>query len=367
MADLLPSLLASESTIRASAWDLLSAAARMALDAGWHRMATKRDDADQRRKRVIFWLIYSMDRTLSLSLGRAPMIPDYDIQTNRLSYPDDVRGPMSYLLVLWVDVGELQGHIYFDLYSAQAQRQSVQVKAEAAKRLAARCLKIQETMRIREESIGDIPARAQEALQGQEIIFQSLLTLVYRMIPPTNSKHPLQFCDDCVQSARLALKLHNRAWQEMAARGTDNWRLFIHWSTLLSPFVPFISVFGNTIAQADSQDLALLEAFVSTLECAAEHSHAIRKLYRACSSFHQIAKVYIAQHSQHVASLRDRAENVAVDSRSMDNIVEDNLQALPEFSMSQQEWNVMLSDWDLGLGTEEARQMSSFLDLLPGA
>lgn len=148
MADLLPSLLASESTIRASAWDLLSAAARMALDAGWHRMAMKRDDADQRRKRVIFWLIYSMDRTLSLSLGRAPMIPDYDIQTNRLSYPDDVRGPMSYLLVLWVDVGELQGHIYFDLYSVQAQRQPVQVKAEAAKRLAARCLKIQETMRI---------------------------------------------------------------------------------------------------------------------------------------------------------------------------------------------------------------------------
>ncbi|KAI4138576.1 MAG: hypothetical protein LQ341_004599 [Variospora aurantia] len=326
MADLSPSLLATESTIRVSAWDLLSAAARMALDAGWHRMAMKRGDVDQRRKRIIFWLIYSMDRTLSLSLGRAPMIPDYDIQTDRLSYPEDVRKPMSYLLVLWVDVGELQGHIYFDLYSAQAQRQPVQVKAEAAKRLAARCLKIQETMRIvsspltyewlatdldkREKSIGDMPARAQEALQGQEIIFQS---------------------------------------------------------TLLSPFVPFISVFGNTIAQADSQDLALLEAFVLTLECAAEHSHAIRKLYRACSSFHQIAKVYIAQHSQHVASLRDRAESVAVDSRSMDTIVEDNLQALPEFSMSQQEWDVMLSDWDLGLGTEEARQMSSFLDLLPVA
>lgn len=245
MADLSPSLLATESTIRVSAWDLLSAAARMALDAGWHRLAMKRGDADQRRKRIIFWLIYSMDRTLSLSLGRAPMIPDYDIQTDRLSYPEDVRKPMSYLLVLWVDVGELQGHIYFDLYSAQAQRQPVQVKAEAAKRLAARCLKIQETMRIvsspltyewlatdldkREKSIGDMPARAQEALQGQEIIFQSLLTLVYRMIPPTNSNHPLQFCDDCVQSARLALTLHNRAWQEMAARGADNWRLFIHW------------------------------------------------------------------------------------------------------------------------------------------
>ncbi|KAL8655066.1 MAG: hypothetical protein Q9210_001127 [Variospora velana] len=324
MADLSPSLLASESTIRASAWDLLSAAARMALGAGWHRMAMKRGDADQRRKRVIFWLIYSMDRALSLSLGRAPMIQDYDIQTGRLSYPDDVRGPVSYLHVLWVDVGELQGHIYFDLYSAQAQRQPVQVKAEAAKRLAARCLKIQETMRIvsspvtyeylatdldkREKSIGDIPARAQEALQGQEIIFQS---------------------------------------------------------TLFSPFIPFISVFGNTIAQADSQDLALLGAFVSTLGCAAEQSHAVRKLYHACSSFHQIAKVYIAQQSRHVALLRDRAEDVVADYKSMDNMVEHNLQALPEFSMSQQEWDIMLSDWDLGLGTEDARQMSSFLDLLP--
>ncbi|KAL9049665.1 MAG: hypothetical protein Q9206_005416 [Seirophora lacunosa] len=363
--------------------DNITAIFLAALSAGWHRLVKKRDDADQRRQRVVFWLIYAMDRALSLSLGRAPMIQDYDIQTDRLSYPDDVPGPQGYLMVLWMDVGELQGHIYLELYSVQAQRQSAHVKADAARRLAARCLKIQETMYTvstacvdREpradsdqqgQNLAPVPGRVQEALQSQEIIFQSLLTLIYRMIPPTHSNHPLQFCDDCVQAARAALNLHNRAWQEMAARGAYDWRVFIHWSTLFSPFVPFISVFGNTIAQSDTQDLALLGAFVSTLGQVVEQSHAVSKLHRACSSFHEIARVFLAQQSRHGAPLGDRAEDVDADCQSIDNMAEHSLQPLPDFSLSQEEWDVMLSEWDLGLGTEDARQMSSFLDLLPNA
>ena len=71
-----------------------------------------------------------------------------------------------------------------------------------------------------------------EGLQIQEIGFQSLLAMIYRMIPPIESDHPLQFGRDCILSARAALKFHNEGWSKVGATGkiSDNdWRVFVHW------------------------------------------------------------------------------------------------------------------------------------------
>ncbi|KAI4268298.1 MAG: hypothetical protein L6R38_007896 [Xanthoria sp. 2 TBL-2021] len=143
--------LAIESSIQASAWDLISTAARMALSAGFHRLARKPGDNEQRLKIITFWSIYAMDRSMALSLGRAPNIQDYDIKTDRLACPVDIDSPIGPMLVCWVDVGELQGQIYHQLYSAQAQTQAPETKATAALQLARRCLEIQRTF----ESVGN--------------------------------------------------------------------------------------------------------------------------------------------------------------------------------------------------------------------
>ncbi|KAL8942078.1 MAG: hypothetical protein Q9211_001554 [Gyalolechia sp. 1 TL-2023] len=150
---LLASSLAVESLIQASAWDLLSTAARMALNAGFHRLVKNLNDKEQGQKRVIFWLIYIMDRALALSLGRAPNIQEYDIQTDRISYPADLDGPMGFFHVCWIDVSQLQGQIYLQLYSAHAQTQSVEVKARAAEQLAMRCLEIRKAMQLVSEAV----------------------------------------------------------------------------------------------------------------------------------------------------------------------------------------------------------------------
>ena len=118
----------------------------MALSAGFHRLTRKYDEVNQRRERILFWLIYTMDRALALNLGRAPNIQDYDIQTDRLSYPEDIDGPMGYLHSKWIDMSELQGQVYLQLYSVQAQKQSVQAKTEVARQLAARCLIIRDAI-----------------------------------------------------------------------------------------------------------------------------------------------------------------------------------------------------------------------------
>ncbi|KAL8671379.1 MAG: hypothetical protein Q9168_004127 [Polycauliona sp. 1 TL-2023] len=359
--------LAIESSIRASAWDLISTAARMALSLGFHRLTGKSSDDEYRRKKIVFWSIYAMDRSMALSLGRAPNIQDYDIQTERLSLPLDIDSPIGPMLACWVDVGELQGQAYYQLYSAHAQMQSTETKAVAAKQLAARCLEIQDNFRRNAKLEGHFF----EGMHVQEIGFQSLLTMVYRMVPPDDSSHPLQFSKDCVISARAALRLHHGAWSNIGAGGkfsSDDWRIFIHWSTLFSPFVPFICVFGNVIAQSDLEDMALLGDFVSTLRSAAEQSHTVKKLYQACNSFHQIAKAYVARHAQHLNPAGAGIKNNFADwQHPMDGIGEGPFQPFSDSLVSQQDWDLMLNDWDLGLGTLDARQMSSFLDLLPNS
>ncbi|KAL8831503.1 MAG: hypothetical protein Q9170_005260 [Blastenia crenularia] len=358
---LLASSLAVESSIQASAWDLLSTATHMALSAGFHRLVKKPGDEEQRQKRVIFWLTCTMDRALALNLGGAPNIQDYDIQMDRMSI-EDLNIPSGYPHVHWIDVSELQRQIYLQLYSAHAQKQSAEAKTGAAKQLATRCLEIRETLFMSETAMDPVPEPLWEMLRAQEIIFQSLLTMIYRFIPAAHSSHPLQFCDECIQSARTALTLHNKAWSMIAAPGNEDWRIFIHWSTLFSPFVPFISIFGNVIAQSNPEDLTLLGVFVSTLKFAAEQSTAIKKLYHG---FHKIAKAYIANKSRPSLIPTNRIDKVSENCQP--GYIPDamDFQPLSDFSLSQQDWDLMLNDWDLGLGAEDARHMSSFLDLFP--
>lgn len=113
------------------------------------------------------------------------------------------------------------------------------------------------------------------------------------------------------------------------------------------------------------EDLALLGSFVLTLQSAAEQSRAVRKLYHACKSFHQIAEAYTANRTRHFSLSRDKDKNVLADCQPMDNAGEVDFQPLSETLLSQQDWNSMLQDWNLGLGTEDARYMSLQLDLFP--
>ncbi|KAL8991741.1 MAG: hypothetical protein Q9169_007695 [Polycauliona sp. 2 TL-2023] len=307
-----------------------------------------------------------MDRSMALSLGRAPNIQDYDIQTARLSIPADIDSPIGPMFACWIDVGELQGRAYYQLYSAHAETQAPEMKAAAAKQLAARCLKVKEDFRSTSKSSDHF----YDGMHIEEIGFHSLLTTIYRMVPPENSTHPLQFSEECIISARAALRLHNGAWSNVGAGGKftdDDWRIFIHWSTLFSPFAPFICVFGNVIAQSDVEDLALLGDFVSTLWSAAEHSPTIKKLHYACNSFHQIAKAYIARQSQHIPPAGTDPVGTFTDWQNMNGLGDAAFQPMSDSLLSQQDWDLMLNDWDLGLGTLDARQMSSFLELLPSS
>lgn len=120
----------------------------MVLSAGLHRLGRRSGNNEQRIKRITFWSIYAMDRSMALSLGRAPNIQDYDIEIDRLAFPEGIDSMIDSMLVCRVDVAAIQGQTYYQLYSAQAQTQPLETKSIAAKQLATRCLKLQRKFQL---------------------------------------------------------------------------------------------------------------------------------------------------------------------------------------------------------------------------
>ena len=73
----------------------------------------------------------------------------------------------------------------------------------------------------------------------------------------------------------------------------------------------------------------------------------------------------MARGSQHVAPLTTNTEIPSTTWPPLDGSGDFTHDQLSDNMLSQHDWDLMLSEWDLGLGTIDARQMSSFLDLLP--
>lgn len=66
-----------------------------------------------------------------------------------------------------------------------------------------------------------------DAVRYTDIMCYSVLTLIYRMVPPSQPTHPLQFNDQCVAYGRAALQAVNQAYSVMSERKSD-WMMFVH-------------------------------------------------------------------------------------------------------------------------------------------
>jgi hypothetical protein len=118
---------------------------------------------------------------------------------------------------------------------------------------------------------------------------------------------------------------------------------------LFSPFTPFIVLFGEVVTFKSEADLKLMEVSVETLKSAAQHSSGVTKLHDACEVFFNLARAYMAQTIKKGESY-DGPLNPQPATEAFDPT-----------SLHGQDWDAMLDDWDLGLGGENAREMSSFL------
>jgi hypothetical protein len=74
-------------------WALLSAAARMCMDLGMHRMPRDEEGPDTYAMHRVFWHVYVMDKALAFTVGRTPSIHPHDVSTSRHSQQDALHIP----------------------------------------------------------------------------------------------------------------------------------------------------------------------------------------------------------------------------------------------------------------------------------
>ncbi len=115
-------------------WVLISSAASLSMNLGYHRAETMENDTPQERKGKIhvFWMIYMFDKLLSLRLGRASMIQDWDISLPFVFSVDPTRLRTEGLLSYWVKISRIQGQTYEKLFSPAAFTKSPQERTRIA-------------------------------------------------------------------------------------------------------------------------------------------------------------------------------------------------------------------------------------------
>lgn len=113
-------------------WTIVSTGARLCQSLGYHREAEVARGPPELAdaKRHVFWMLYMIDKIMSLNLGRASSFPHYDIDVEIFVLNRDLSFcAWDKVLVAFIELCKLQGQMYDELYSARARRQSPEIRS----------------------------------------------------------------------------------------------------------------------------------------------------------------------------------------------------------------------------------------------
>ncbi|KAK9425624.1 putative Fungal-specific transcription factor domain protein [Seiridium unicorne] len=284
-------------------WLLTSRAAHMCRTLGLHQESSVRNDTAEMRasKALLFWSTYMLDKGLSLRLGRASILQDYDISLPSVLESSFGEQPSQAILSLWIKHAEVQGKIYQRLYSPGALRQSEQGRSQQVQ-LVVRDVEflLRETLRL----LDDVRAQGQSKdakmfeiiLKSDEVSYYSSLALAQRALPPSGTGSSRTFADECLESARAAMTSHEEAMAMMDDISLQI--VYMHWTILYAPFIPFVVIFCHVIETSAASDLLLLEKFVQSLQASCQISAAIDKLHQLSKVLYNVALLYVETKSQ---------------------------------------------------------------------
>jgi len=86
--------------------------------------------------------VFLIDRGLSLNFGRSPSLQDYDVTASRPTLVEAQGDRGLFMCSVGVELAYLQGAVYEQLYSGRAQSESANVKAQRARVLADRMIRL---------------------------------------------------------------------------------------------------------------------------------------------------------------------------------------------------------------------------------
>ncbi|KAH4052515.1 hypothetical protein HBI75_138870 [Parastagonospora nodorum] len=324
---------------------MVGTAARLCQTLGYHRYTTYANDTEEDRnsKLHIFWMIYMFDKTMSLRLGRASFIQDYDISLPFFgdSQPSPGSPDSKLMLSYWCKVARVQGQTYEKLFSPAAFLRTAEERTQTAIELVkamnqawyergdarvsdmpnGHCISDVQDQHATTNFTGpnetELPSKrkrgaSQSPAVGKSqkgtlaeledvffysdvVMHYSTCSLIQRAVSPDN----VTFNDECLESARAALVAHMRCNDRFNVAGNEYlWSGYIHWSILQAPFTPFIVIVCNLIQNTDFTDVPSLEDFVKSLEACRSLSEGADKLYKMCNLFLRVAKLYLQAKSQ---------------------------------------------------------------------
>ncbi|UPX10228.1 uncharacterized protein EKO05_0000897 [Ascochyta rabiei] len=119
------------------AWVLTTMAAGTSQIMGYHRYQTFQNDKEEERNSKIhlFWMIYMFDKQLSLRLGRASVIQDWDMSLPLITStptPAAMALGANQMITYWIKVAKVQGQTYEKLFSPAAFLTSPEARTRTA-------------------------------------------------------------------------------------------------------------------------------------------------------------------------------------------------------------------------------------------
>ncbi|EMT61122.1 hypothetical protein FOC4_g10014164 [Fusarium odoratissimum] len=231
-------------------WTLSSKASELSQTLGYHRIPSIKEGVvaeEKRHAQLLFWFTYFIDKSLSLRLGRASTIQDWDVTTPMISEP----GTCSLIdvsITMWINTARCQGKIYESLYSPDSITQPDHCIAQA-------------------------------------------------QLP---QDPPSAFIPDCLEAARATLQRHQDFVTTFKDITSTYFTTYIHWTLLFAPFTPFIVLFCHVIesTQREEEDLNRLDGFVASIEAVAPTlSDSASRMRRPFGVLSKIAQRYTVYRS----------------------------------------------------------------------
>ncbi|KAH7142734.1 fungal-specific transcription factor domain-containing protein [Dactylonectria estremocensis] len=281
-------------------WTLSSKASELCQTLGYHRAVPTKNETQEgaRYNLFLFWTTYFVDKSLSLRLGRASTIPDWDISIDLPSAPGPDRQPVLAYFALWIRSARCQGNIYEMLYSPDSIKQPDSVRQSRVEFLVSSLQQLEkDTVETNKKWFSIAKEASGEDLMdffavSDDILRLSLLTHVYRAGPRAPNS-PTTFSSDCINAARATLEKHHDVMAII--RKTDNiyFQTYVHWTLLFAPFVPFIVIFCHVIETQDHTDLAQLHAFITSIQAAPSVSEPAARMHSLFQVLHNVAARYV--------------------------------------------------------------------------
>ncbi|KAL5321049.1 hypothetical protein ACEPPN_011859 [Leptodophora sp. 'Broadleaf-Isolate-01'] len=296
---LLGALKAQEDSRPALCWTFVSTGARLCQILGYHREAVISRDPPKlaEAKRHVFWMLYMIDKTLSLNLGHTSNFPSHDIDVEMYSPSENPQvAPWNRVMIAFAEFSKLQGRLYDELYSVRARREKDEVRSRTIEELVAFFY----AWHVDFKQINTAGAQCRSDLDiiigSSDFIFYSVLTILYGA--QTSPAAAIRISSQRYEVARLSLECHVQNWTKLSPNDISKCGIYSDWLIDYASFTPFLVVFTHAIAAHSPTDVSLLSQTLTTLESMRSRSETHTKLCQKCRVFLRFAKAFVSSQQQ---------------------------------------------------------------------